>query len=618
MTQNSIAMAQYRSWIPTKFEWAVSPTKFGCRIPTNCEDLVATLAAGTISVIPRNREFANGVAGLKRGCVEGACYRWLVQCDGPWEDVPKQFYVSGVFQLSPTELFVLIGDSGSQVLVSPEFIALKQEAADRMERHRKELEVHREQMEEKRADLEHDTTLPDEVKRVTTQMMDAFGYRPLPPPVPPRLSDLSFRPEYVTLVAPLPLTAKKRHDVALESVIASGRGPSRNGIYDCTIVPMVDGSEVAYMRWTPRQASTPALEIKSALERNFKGALLKPRRQRHAPPKPELISGSEDIARGALPDADEFSDEGELSDFFPQPTGEGREAFKADGFEAFAWYQSFHCYDEASWGIHFHSRNLDRLVADLAHDLSRIQARSRQLAALLGVRLLMAHELFHARTEFAATWHELSEKRRRYRRYFDDVYTRNRFTADWLEEALANWSAHEWLLENIDRLHHDGIVRDPSRVRAVVEEWLDFSPAGYRDWRAGDNHITWDRLASEIAKGEPGGHGAPAPIGGLLRSNTLFDLRLDDIPVYFVGQGVIASMFFGAPSRREVTKILRHFGYGVLSGRGKGSHEVWKGPAGKTFTVPARDPLSTGVFHSLLEHFGWSKQQYMQQIRAQV
>ncbi len=209
----------------------------------------------------------------------------------------------------------------------------------------------------------------------------------------------------------------------------------------------------------------------------------------------------------------------------------------------------------------------------------------------------------------------------RYLPYFDLVYNRNRFTSDWLEEALANWSAHEWLLKNLDRLHHDGTVEDPKRLCSVVEDWLDFSPAGYREWRSGNSHITWDRLANDIAQSETSGHYVDEnafPLGGLLRRDSLFDLRIGDIPVYFVGKGIVASVYFGSPSRREVVQVLRHFGYGALTARGKGSREVWKGPNGKCFTVPLRDPLSTGVFHTLLEHFGWSKQQYMQQIRTQV
>lgn len=616
------AMVQYRSWIPPQFEWTVSPAKFGARIPANCEDLVATLATGTISVKAPTRQNAECIARtprLIRNYVEAACCQWLEQCDGPWEDVAKEFYLYDVFQLSPKELFVVIGDSASDVAVSSKRMALKQDAEDRIERFVREREDQHKKLEEMRA--EYEQISQDQVREILVKMLDYYPNRDAPPPAPPLLSDLSTRPEYVSLVTPLPSAGKKRRDAVLKSVAVSDRAPSRDGTYHCALVPMVDGSEAAYLRWAPREAMTPALEIKAALERKLKSALAKPRRQGHAPPRLEQISGEQDVVRGVLANADEIPGQNELSDFLPRPTGEGREAFKKNGFEAIAWYQQFHCYDEASWGIHLHSRKFDEFVADLASDLRQSETRSHRVAALVGVQLVVAHELFHAQTEFAAAWHELSGRRRRYLLYFDHVYTRTRFTPDWLEEALANRSAHEWLVENLDRLHRDGIVQDPERLRSVVEDWLDFSPAGYREWRTGDDHVTWDRLASEIAKGEPSGHGFNGnvfPLGGLLRRDTLFDLRLDDIPVYFVGQGVVANIYFGSPSRREVAQVLRHFGYGVLSARGKGSHEVWKGPTGRAFTVPARDPLSIGVFHSLLEHFGWSKQQYMQQIRTQV
>jgi hypothetical protein len=115
MIENSMAMPQYLSWIPMKMKWTVNPDKFGCRIPANSEDLVATLAAGAISIKAPTRDFANFMAGIKSGCVEAACYRWLMQNNGPWDELPKQFYLYEVFQLSPTELFAVLGDSPSKV-----------------------------------------------------------------------------------------------------------------------------------------------------------------------------------------------------------------------------------------------------------------------------------------------------------------------------------------------------------------------------------------------------------------------------------------------------------------------------------------------------------------------
>jgi hypothetical protein len=77
---------------------------------------------------------------------------------------------------------------------------------------------------------------------------------------------------------------------------------------------------------------------------------------------------------------------------------------------------------------------------------------------------------------------------------------------------------------------------------------------------------------------------------GLIRADDFFDLRLEDIPIYFVGRGVIVDALFSAPSRREIVRILQHFGYQLLKARGKGSHEVWEGPNNRAFTLPLSDP----------------------------
>jgi hypothetical protein len=225
------------------------------------------------------------------------------------------------------------------------------------------MEDQRNVLEGKRAGFEHDT---DEVRRIGNAMLDSFGSPDAPPPIPPVVSDLSLQPERGSLITRVPVRKRDRIAAVLKSVSDSVWGPSRDGKYRCAIVPMVDGSKAVYLQWTRREVMTPALEIKSALERKLKSALSKPRRRGCAPPRPEQISGNEDVVRGVLANADEIPGQNELSDFLPRPTGEGREAIKKNGFEAIAWYQQFHCYDEGSWGIYLHSPKLDEFVADLA------------------------------------------------------------------------------------------------------------------------------------------------------------------------------------------------------------------------------------------------------------
>jgi predicted RNA binding protein YcfA (HicA-like mRNA interferase family) len=108
------------------------------------------------------------------------------------------------------------------------------------------------------------------------------------------------------------------------------------------------------------------------------------------------------------------------------------------------------------------------------------------------------------------------------------------------------------------------------------------------------------------------------PLEGLLRGSVPFDLRPEDIPSYFVAGGPLADRFFATPSRLEAQRALKHFGYSPLHGRGKGSHEFWTGPDDRKFVLPSRDPLSIGVFGTLLRHLNIDKRTYMNEVRPQL
>jgi hypothetical protein len=428
----------------------------------------------------------------------------------------------------------------------------------------------------------------------------------------PDILDLSFEPAYFV---PFFTDSQSERENVLNTLLAQkDHIPSRNGVYKCTQIEMQDGSPAAFIRWAARQERTPALELKAALRTKIEAAFRKPPLKELARPD---LEGT--IRRSIEPGDLEGSEQPILSDFLPQPNQTDRDLFAKLGFEAVAWYQPFHIYDESTWGIYFDSVKLDAFAAMLAYDLNS-ERRSSVLAAKLAFGMIRSHELFHAKLEFAATFLELAARSARYLRYQHDVYNPTYLTSNCKEEALANWTSFSWVREEIQDLKRRQIIENSSHVLRVAENWLDFSPPGYRDWRLGNTHHCWDQISSELSEGELFSElsNPVLPLGGLIRLDGTFDLAPEDVPMYFVGEGLLSTLFFGAPARREILRVLKHFGYHPIAGRGKGSHEVWAGKSGNTFTLPIRDPLSVGVFHSLLNHFGWSKEEYMQLIRSQI
>jgi predicted RNA binding protein YcfA (HicA-like mRNA interferase family) len=486
-----------------------------------------------------------------------------------------------------------------------------------MQRFRQEEADHKRNVEEKRSRFKNDPTYPDEFK---DKMLGAFEYDQFgtakDQPTQPIFSNLNIDLEDVLFVCPLPKSEPKRRTTVAREVAECGRNSSRNGVYDCVEITAEDKRSCAVIRWVERGISTPALEIKCALENRLKRAFATPRSTGCQPPQPDLVETTPEINQFEFKDAIEDLSGESLSDFFPRPSPQAKDSFREGGFEAIAWYQPFHQYDEAAWGIYYNSNKLDAFAASLVEDLKTSETRAYDLAAHLALRLTAAHELFHARVEFAAAWLELSHRKPRYLQYGEHVYKKLRFTADWREEALANWTALDWLHQNISSLQSIGLVKNPNHVFDVIKDWLDFSPPGYRDWRIGDRHVAWQRLANEISTTLPNSSLAnPLPLEDLIRAEKICDLRMGDVPQYFYGRGVLADAFFSAPSRREIVRVLKHLGYQCFPDRGKGSHELWKGPDNRAFPVPSSDPLSVTVFHKFLDHFGWTKKQYMQEIR---
>jgi hypothetical protein len=609
-----------RTWVSPQFRWIAEPRVFACKTSAQSTELVEALESWTITVPVLSRRQASASAAL--GSLVGADLRAACLKRASLEKDQRRgseriYHLHGIFRESKSDLILLLSEIRPTDAPLPKYQAMMLNAATLMQGYRQKLTENHNAEEKRRSEIENNPKCSEELKHTMLRVVDLFGITN--EPKRPIFSDLNIDLEDVLFVYPLPKSETTRRETVARKVAECGRSSSRNGVYDCIELGADGKRTCAIVRWTERGTSTPAFEIKCALEKRLKRAFAKPRSYDCQPPQPDPVDATTIITQFELPDVIEDLSRENLSDFLPRPLSRAKDNFRERGFEAIAWYQPFHRYEEVAWGIYYNSDKLDLFAAGLAQDLRSTPAHD--LAAQLALRLTAAHELFHARVEFAAAWLELSFCRPRYLRYNEHVYTKLRSTPDWLEEALANWTAHDWLRKNISDLQSLGLVTNPDHVFATIQDWLDFSPPGYRDWRLGDSHFAWQRLASELATTFP--HPSIAktlslPLEGLIRSENLFDLRIEDVPKYFVGRGVLADVFFSTPSRREVIRVLRHFNYQPFPDRGKGSHELWKAPDNRAFPVPSQDPLSVTVFRNLLDHFGWTKKTYMQEIRGLI
>ena len=157
----------------------------------------------------------------------------------------------------------------------------------------------------------------------------------------------------------------------------------------------------------------------------------------------------------------------------------------------------------------------------------------------------------------------------------------------------------------------------------VVEGALDLAPPGYSDWRAGSSTATWRLFATELITAKPRPR-AGLPTDSILHDPLPYDLRPEDIPVRFIGEGQVADRIqsnpasFHVPSRREAEKVLKLFGCELDKSKGKGEHQNWTAADKRAFSLPTRDPVSKEVFDNLRAFIGKNKSTYVTEIRPRL
>lgn len=414
--------------------------------------------------------------------------------------------------------------------------------------------------------------------------------------------------------------------------------PPREGWYLATVANRNPKRATAFITWLPHRGLPAYPEVRAAAERRLPRAFLKPRLSGAQPP--DIIGGMLGAGAGDLVttpfDPSDLSglDEDDFSFGLDSPRDVAQAAkgrLREFGFEAIGWYQPHHAYTADSWGIYIDARKLDELACSIAEDLraNRLHRGRNALAAKLALSLVYRHELFHAKVEAALTWSELQALQPKFRPYQDGVYTALKGTDGHLEEALANWAAWVWISLDgvVQQLAGQRTADERQAIERTVKTHLDLSPPGYRRWAQGQQTETWRTLATQMVQGRPQlpSPGYGLPIESMLRENLPFDFNeRQDVPCRFVGQGRIAGGLLSAPANLNVPKwqelrrvLQRHFGYELIRGEGKGSHEKFRHPDGRMFPLPKRDPISLTVFKSFLSHFGLSKSEY-DQIRQTV
>ena len=159
------------------------------------------------------------------------------------------------------------------------------------------------------------------------------------------------------------------------------------------------------------------------------------------------------------------------------------------GFEAFAFYASFHhAQPGGRWGIFYYAEGIRRLTVLL---MRRVRLR-RFEADLAARKMLHAHEHYHFRLDVGALHDELALRKPLYLNYSRQVYSKVLFTSGCVEEALANRA--------MTRARFWGEADESRKTREFVISFCKSGPPGYRDFD-GDLTLLKEKLLGQLRTG---------------------------------------------------------------------------------------------------------------------
>jgi hypothetical protein len=156
-------------------------------------------------------------------------------------------------------------------------------------------------------------------------------------------------------------------------------------------------------------------------------------------------------------------------------------AFKELGFEAIAFYISFHRPTARGWGIFYFEHRMRQFAEVVRREL----LLKPEEAARLALRIVRAHEQFHFRFDAYALYHELVLHKPLYNKYSASVYRAVYCTADCFEEALANRSCLE--SEHVRRFLGRRIFG--AQLKPFLKNLFAKAPRGYSDYERPLNEL---------------------------------------------------------------------------------------------------------------------------------
>lgn len=637
MSDLSSRPLRLQSWIPPSFAWTTAPDVFCIDVPASDPDLVEFLATGELEIevfCPRRK--ARQIALLWR--VEKSLLRQLLEA--VWEPAKLKptdarievgtkvvAYCHGVFLLPDGKnLCVAVGRSKPDYPDAWIPAGLNEKANALLKTHQSKVAKDNE------ASFDSNIDLNKSERCARAAAVLAMVGRCFPVLTAEQLLDSL--PYAAKFPKPTSADPEKIARAAVTAIAASGWPPPRDGNFAGILHGASRRRTHGFVSWVPHRGLPSYPEVRWAVQKRLPAALRKPRTAQMG--KPKFDTGFQPVedsvqVQGFDPTSNDLKDaldELTLDDGdFSNRVDDVRKEAKEHGFEAIAWFQPYHVWTEETWGIYFDARKLDDLALSfLDYFMSMGVHASHSLAALLAFGLTYAHELFHARVEAALSWTEINAQQPRYLRYKERVYQALRETPDWLEEALANWSAWNWFKAPGVQSLVARMVSNAECLNRVVEASLDLAPPGYQEWWLGHQPGTWRTFANQLSTGNPkiNATGIGLPLESALTGPLPYDFQPADIPLRFVGSGVIADRLqshpatFNVPSHRELERALKYFGYSLDASGGKGSHQKWTRPKQRAFILPTRDPVSIGVFKTFLYHMGIDKDTYVRQVRPNL